>query len=92
MWYVIGGIVFLFGGLITFLIACVIVYFVKWPLVSFAIGGAVGLLLRIVFHVITKNTDVTSYSSPSRSPSIFLSDRENERHTSSSSPITPRRW
>lgn len=91
MWYVIGGLVFLFGGLITFFVASVIVYFVKWPIVSFAIGGAVGLLLRIVFHLITKDTEVTSYPSSSQSPSVFLSDRETERHISSSSPISSRR-
>lgn len=98
MEYILGGIVYFIGGPISFIIVGIIIFFFNWSITNFAIGGLVGVLLRLAIYMIVEVnkerrnreflSSMPSSISSSISSSSYLSNRENVRHTSSSSPIT----
>ena len=89
MEYIIVGLSFLFGGIILFVVAGVVAYFAEWSFTELFIGGDVGFVVRLILHILFKKSE-NSYV-PTYTGSSYMSNRDSERNTSTSSPITTRR-
>lgn len=74
--YIVGGLSFLFGGLIFFILAGVVAYFAEWSFAELFIGGGIGYVLKLILFILFKEfrasyTPTNTGYTPTNTDSIY---------------------